>query len=149
MLCWQLMNVDLGRGIYADVPFSSHVSYRVACCPVCGRSDASITCTSCMSPSPCSSGDFYSLGWIISACVFQRPCAFDFIFDTRVLLFRISYETRNSLDRLLDVQICASILGTDWSPVLSVVSVCVTLQSMLASCKVRLLIRLSLLEWLC
>ncbi|KIM84709.1 hypothetical protein PILCRDRAFT_818323 [Piloderma croceum F 1598] len=31
--------------------------------------------------------------------------------------------------------ICASILGTDWSPVLSVVSVCVTLQSMLASCK--------------
>ncbi|KZT08910.1 UBC-like protein [Laetiporus sulphureus 93-53] len=31
--------------------------------------------------------------------------------------------------------ICASILGNDWSPVLSVVSVCVTLQSMLASCK--------------
>nr|GAT46027.1 predicted protein [Mycena chlorophos] len=31
--------------------------------------------------------------------------------------------------------ICASILGTEWSPVLSVVSVCITLQSMLASCK--------------
>jgi len=31
--------------------------------------------------------------------------------------------------------ICASILGTEWSPVLSVISVCVTLQSMLASCK--------------
>ncbi|KAL4260974.1 Ubiquitin-conjugating enzyme/RWD-like protein [Pleurotus pulmonarius] len=31
--------------------------------------------------------------------------------------------------------ICASILGTEWSPVLSVVAVCVTLQSMLASCK--------------
>ncbi|KAH9836794.1 UBC-like protein [Rhodofomes roseus] len=31
--------------------------------------------------------------------------------------------------------ICASILGNEWSPVLSVVSVCVTLQSMLASCK--------------
>ncbi|KAH9905510.1 UBC-like protein [Epithele typhae] len=31
--------------------------------------------------------------------------------------------------------ICASILGSEWSPVLSVVSVCVTLQSMLASCK--------------
>ncbi|KIM51489.1 hypothetical protein SCLCIDRAFT_143193 [Scleroderma citrinum Foug A] len=33
--------------------------------------------------------------------------------------------------------ICASILGTEWSPVLSVSAVCVTLQSMLASCKVR------------
>ncbi|KAL4254495.1 Ubiquitin-conjugating enzyme/RWD-like protein [Abortiporus biennis] len=31
--------------------------------------------------------------------------------------------------------ICASILGTEWSPVLSVISVCITLQSMLASCK--------------
>jgi len=31
--------------------------------------------------------------------------------------------------------ICASILGNEWSPVLSVVAVCVTLQSMLASCK--------------
>jgi len=31
--------------------------------------------------------------------------------------------------------ICASILGTEWSPVLSVIAVCVTLQSMLASCK--------------
>jgi|ERR1700722_7818694 len=34
-------------------------------------------------------------------------------------------------------QICASILGNEWSPVLSVVAVCVTLQSMLASCKVN------------
>jgi ubiquitin-conjugating enzyme E2 W len=33
-------------------------------------------------------------------------------------------------------QICASILGHEWSPVLSVASVCITLQSMLASCKV-------------
>lgn len=31
--------------------------------------------------------------------------------------------------------ICASILGQEWSPVLSVASVCITLQSMLASCK--------------
>ncbi|KNZ78185.1 putative ubiquitin-conjugating enzyme E2 W [Termitomyces sp. J132] len=31
--------------------------------------------------------------------------------------------------------ICASILGNEWSPVLSVVAVCVTIQSMLASCK--------------
>lgn len=31
--------------------------------------------------------------------------------------------------------ICASILGNEWSPVLSVPSVCITLQSMLASCK--------------
>ncbi|CAK5280010.1 unnamed protein product [Mycena citricolor] len=31
--------------------------------------------------------------------------------------------------------ICASILGSEWSPVLSVVAVCITLQSMLASCK--------------
>ncbi|KAF9056408.1 ubiquitin conjugating enzyme [Panaeolus papilionaceus] len=31
--------------------------------------------------------------------------------------------------------ICASILGNEWSPVLNVVAVCVTLQSMLASCK--------------
>jgi len=30
--------------------------------------------------------------------------------------------------------ICASILGNEWSPVLSVQGVCVTLQSMLASC---------------
>jgi len=30
--------------------------------------------------------------------------------------------------------ICASILGNEWSPVLSVISVCLTLQSMLASC---------------
>ncbi|KAF9234950.1 ubiquitin-conjugating enzyme/RWD-like protein [Melanogaster broomeanus] len=33
--------------------------------------------------------------------------------------------------------ICASILGTEWSPVLSVSAICVTLQSMLASCKVK------------
>jgi len=31
--------------------------------------------------------------------------------------------------------ICASILGNEWSPVLSVTAVCITLQSMLASCK--------------
>lgn len=31
--------------------------------------------------------------------------------------------------------ICASILGTEWSPVLNVSSVLLTLQSMLASCK--------------
>ncbi|TFL06242.1 ubiquitin-conjugating enzyme/RWD-like protein [Pterulicium gracile] len=31
--------------------------------------------------------------------------------------------------------ICASILGNEWSPVLGVISICVTLQSMLASCK--------------
>ncbi|KAI0035250.1 UBC-like protein [Vararia minispora EC-137] len=31
--------------------------------------------------------------------------------------------------------ICASILGDDWSPSLSVTAVCITLQSMLASCK--------------
>ncbi|KZS90287.1 UBC-like protein [Sistotremastrum niveocremeum HHB9708] len=31
--------------------------------------------------------------------------------------------------------ICASILGTEWSPILSVAAVCVTMQSMLASCK--------------
>ncbi|KAK7688173.1 hypothetical protein QCA50_008543 [Cerrena zonata] len=31
--------------------------------------------------------------------------------------------------------ICASILGSEWSPVLSVIAVCITLQSMLASCK--------------
>ncbi|KAF9015399.1 ubiquitin-conjugating enzyme/RWD-like protein [Cyathus striatus] len=36
--------------------------------------------------------------------------------------------------------ICASILGNEWSPVLSVVAVCVTLQSMLASCKVCVII---------
>lgn len=33
--------------------------------------------------------------------------------------------------------ICASILGHEWSPVLGVASVCITLQSMLASCKDR------------
>ncbi|KAI6027728.1 UBC-like protein, partial [Pisolithus microcarpus] len=33
--------------------------------------------------------------------------------------------------------ICASILGTEWSPVLSVSIVCVPLHSMLACCKVR------------
>ncbi|KAF8976311.1 ubiquitin-conjugating enzyme/RWD-like protein [Cyathus striatus] len=37
--------------------------------------------------------------------------------------------------------ICASILGNEWSPVLSVVAVCVTLQSMLASCKITTDIR--------
>jgi len=31
--------------------------------------------------------------------------------------------------------ICASILGSGWSPVLNTASVCLTLQSMLASCK--------------
>jgi ubiquitin-conjugating enzyme E2 W len=31
--------------------------------------------------------------------------------------------------------ICASILGSEWSPVLTVSTVCLTLQSMLASCK--------------
>ncbi|KAI0252678.1 ubiquitin-conjugating enzyme/RWD-like protein, partial [Lactifluus subvellereus] len=34
--------------------------------------------------------------------------------------------------------ICASILGDDWSPTLSVMAICITIQSMLASCKVRL-----------
>ncbi|KAI6017285.1 hypothetical protein BKA83DRAFT_4032166, partial [Pisolithus microcarpus] len=36
--------------------------------------------------------------------------------------------------------ICASILGTEWSPVLSVSAVCIMLQSMLTSCK-RVLFR--------
>jgi ubiquitin-conjugating enzyme E2 W len=35
-------------------------------------------------------------------------------------------------------QICASILGREgWSPVLTVIAICITIQSMLASCKVR------------
>ena len=35
------------------------------------------------------------------------------------------------------VQICASILGREgWSPVLTVIAICITIQSMLASCKV-------------
>ena len=34
-------------------------------------------------------------------------------------------------------QICANILGDGWSPVLSVASICISLQSMLASCTVR------------
>jgi len=64
------------------------------------------------------------------------------LFLTRVYFF-LAYRARRvtHLTDSLDVQICASILGTDWSPVLSVVSVCVTLQSMLASCKVRSLAR--------
>ena len=34
-------------------------------------------------------------------------------------------------------QICASILGREgWSPVLTVIAICITIQSMLASCKV-------------
>ncbi|KAG8989691.1 hypothetical protein FRB94_004163 [Tulasnella sp. JGI-2019a] len=35
--------------------------------------------------------------------------------------------------------ICASILGNEWSPVLNVAAVCITLQSMLASCKEKTL----------
>ncbi|ORX38606.1 ubiquitin-conjugating enzyme/RWD-like protein [Kockovaella imperatae] len=31
--------------------------------------------------------------------------------------------------------ICASILGSEWSPVLTALSICITIQSMLASCK--------------
>ncbi|ODN92743.1 ubiquitin-conjugating enzyme E2 W [Cryptococcus wingfieldii CBS 7118] len=31
--------------------------------------------------------------------------------------------------------ICASILGHEWSPVLNAISICITMQSMLASCK--------------
>ncbi|KAL7423426.1 hypothetical protein Q5752_001006 [Cryptotrichosporon argae] len=31
--------------------------------------------------------------------------------------------------------ICASILGEEWSPVLNAISICITMQSMLASCK--------------
>lgn len=31
--------------------------------------------------------------------------------------------------------VCASILGPEWSPVLNAVSICLTMQSMLASCK--------------
>ncbi|KAI6025384.1 hypothetical protein PISMIDRAFT_651270 [Pisolithus microcarpus 441] len=33
--------------------------------------------------------------------------------------------------------ICTSILGTEWSPVLSMSAVCIMLQSMLTSCKVK------------
>ena len=60
------------------------------------------------------------------ACVFKWPC-------------QLLSWNNCSYTFIIDVliQICASILGNEWSPVLSVVAVCVTLQSMLASCKVR------------
>jgi hypothetical protein len=48
-----------------------------------------------------------------------------------ILVFASRVETTAS-------QICASILGDDWSPTLSVMAICITIQSMLASCKVRL-----------
>ena len=53
----------------------------------------------------------------------------------------VSFATLPMIGRLmgLSFQICASILGNEWSPVLTVNAVCLTLQSMLASCKVRLL----------
>ena len=44
-------------------------------------------------------------------------------------------------------QICASILGDDWSPTLSVMAICITIQSMLASCKVRLILETLLLGY--
>jgi ubiquitin-conjugating enzyme E2 W len=44
-------------------------------------------------------------------------------------------------------QICASILGDDWSPTLSVMAICITIQSMLASCKVRLVLETLLLGY--
>lgn len=44
-------------------------------------------------------------------------------------------------------QICASILGDDWSPTLSVMAICITIQSMLASCKVRLVLQ-NAVTWL-
>jgi hypothetical protein len=49
----------------------------------------------------------------------------------------VMYEcmARDGAKLIKTPQICASILGNEWSPVLSVISVCVTLQSMLASCK--------------
>ena len=46
-----------------------------------------------------------------------------------------AHPARASL--ILVAQICASILGREgWSPVLTVVAICITIQSMLASCKV-------------
>lgn len=48
--------------------------------------------------------------------------------------FDIAYAPASNLS-----QICASILGDDWSPTLSVMAICITIQSMLASCKVRII----------
>lgn len=52
---------------------------------------------------------------------------------TYVLLLILVFTSRMDF-----YQICASILGDDWSPTLSVMAICITIQSMLASCKVRL-----------
>src|SRR4051812_17865453 len=66
----------------------------------------------------------FALTPALLAHLLQRPRTFD--------LLRISHCQPEACG-----EICASILGQEWSPVLSVASVCLTLQSMLASCKVR------------
>lgn len=77
-------------------------------------------------------------GWLIQIWLFLYYVWISMYIQTAMCvyyscaLFVVIKPGRGSLS----CQICASILGTDWSPVLSVVSVCVTLQSMLASCKV-------------
>ena len=58
------------------------------------------------------------------ARILERPCEFVFTSPFPASLSSV-------------VQICASILGREgWSPVLTVIAICITIQSMLASCKV-------------
>jgi ubiquitin-conjugating enzyme E2 W len=59
---------------------------------------------------------------------------------TYVLLLILVFTSRIDFS-----QICASILGDDWSPTLSVMAICITIQSMLASCKVCLVLETLLL----
>ncbi|GAA96347.1 uncharacterized protein L969DRAFT_95466 [Mixia osmundae IAM 14324] len=86
--------------------------------------------------------------WIISITVFDsiyegEQFALRFRFSSGypidspevVFLTTAPYKSPEHPHIYSNGHICASILGNGWSPVLNVSSICLTLQSMLASCK--------------
>ncbi|OCH85351.1 UBC-like protein [Obba rivulosa] len=74
------------------------------------------------------SGELFALKFRFDGQYPIQPPAVQFVVDEK-------YQAPVHPHVYSNGHICASILGNEWSPVLSVIAVCVTIQSMLASCK--------------
>lgn len=127
--CYQVLIINPGRGLHSSIQIRCTIPHFLPSRPVCSDRRKRVTYPPCSFQSYLSRPNIdVDIFLTLAARILQRTCK-----DNPCLPF----QKVSSSSLCFSTQICASILGNEWSPVLSVIAVCVTLQSMLASCKVR------------
>lgn len=128
-LYYLVLIINPGRGLYSSIQIRCTIPHFLPSRSVCSDRRERVTYPPCLFQPYLSRDNIYiDLFLTMAARILKRTCK-----DNPYLPF----SKISSSGLWISTQICASILGNEWSPVLSVIAVCVTLQSMLASCKVR------------